>query len=57
MTDLIEKARLGRTNALTHISSANHNIFQSSRSAPTRRALPCAFVSSRARLGANATLV
>ena len=57
MTDLVEKARIGRTNALNHISSANRNIFQSSRPAATRRALPCAFVSSRARLGGLATLV
>ena len=57
MTDLVEKARIGRTNALNHISSGNRNIFQPSRPAATRRALPCAFVSSRARLGGLATLV
>lgn len=48
MTDLIEKARLGRTNALSHISGEG----RLGRSAASgRRAVPFAFVSSRAKLG------
>lgn len=57
MTDLVEKARLGRANALNHISGRGHNIFADNRASNGRRSLPVAFVSSRAKLGGQATIV
>lgn len=57
MTDLVEKARLGRANALNHISGNARNIFADSRASNGRRSLPVAFVSSRAKLGGQATIV
>ncbi|WP_413869222.1 hypothetical protein [Albidovulum sp.] len=49
MTDLIEKARLGRTNALSHISGEDRLGRAGLRAG--RHAVPFAFVSSRAKLG------
>lgn len=57
MTDLVQKARLGRTNALNHIADGSRNIFSDSRASNGRRALPVAFVSSRAKLGGQANLI
>jgi hypothetical protein len=54
MTDLVEKARLGRTNALTRLSGAG---FTPSRNATERRAVPLAFVSSRSKMGGNSVLI
>ncbi len=51
MTDLIEKARLGRTNALTHISGEDRLGRAALRAGSGRRAVPFAFVSSRAKTG------
>ena len=57
MTDLVQKARLGRANALNHISGGARNIFADNRASNGRRSLPVAFVSSRAKLGGQATIV
>lgn len=57
MTDLVQKARLGRTNALNHIAGGSRNIFNDSRASNGRRTLPVAFVSSRAKLGGQANLI
>lgn len=55
MTDLVEKARLGRTNALSHIS-AEGGIGQSARRAGLgHRCVPLAFVSSRGKLGGGSS--
>ncbi|MCB2124740.1 MAG: hypothetical protein H6897_06830 [Rhodobacteraceae bacterium] len=51
MTDLVEKARLGRTNALAHISGAARMGHGCGRDAVSRHSVPFAFVSSRAKLG------
>lgn len=53
MTDLVEKARLGRTNALTHISGACTLGLSAERAGAGRRSIPLAFVSSRAKLGGH----
>jgi hypothetical protein len=57
MSDLVEKARLGRANALSHLSGASRSGFASSRNATERRAVPLAFVSSRAKIGGNTGLI
>jgi hypothetical protein len=57
MSDLVEKARLGRANALSHLSGASRSGFTSSRNATERRAVPLAFVSSRAKIGGNTGLI
>jgi hypothetical protein len=57
MSDLVEKARLGRTNALTHLSGGSRAAFGSSRNATERRAVPLAFVSSRSKMGGNTVLI
>lgn len=57
MTDLVQKARLGRANALNHISGRAQNIFADRSTSNGRRSLPVAFVSSRAKLGGQATIV
>ena len=51
MTDLVEKARLGRTNALTHIAGGS-----ASRGTTERRVVPVAFVSRRGKLGGHFVL-
>lgn len=51
MTDLVEKARLGRTNALAHISAGAWMGHGCGRDAVARHSVPLAFVSSRAKLG------
>ena len=51
MTDLVEKARLGRTNALSHISAGTRMGLGSERSTSGRHSVPLAFVSSRSKLG------
>ena len=57
MTDLVEKARLGRTNALSHITGASRTGCAASRAATERRPVPLAFLSSRSKLGRNAVLI
>jgi len=51
MTDLVEKARLGRTNALAHISAGSRVAQGAGRDTLGRHFIPFAFVSSRAKLG------
>ncbi len=51
MTDLIEKARLGRTNALSHIAGEDRLGRSALYAGSGRRAVPLAFVSGRAKLG------
>ncbi|WP_347312567.1 hypothetical protein [Defluviimonas sp. SAOS-178_SWC] len=53
MTDLVEKARLGRTNALSHISRDGKRGLTPRRDSLGHRSIPLAFVSNRAKLGTN----
>lgn len=57
MTDLVEKARLGRANALSQLAGASRCGFTSSRNATERRTVPLAFVSSRGKMGGTAVLI
>ncbi len=57
MTDLVEKARLGRTNALNHIAGGSRADFTSSRGGTERRFVPVAFVSSRGKMGGHSVLI
>ena len=56
MTDLVEKARLGRTSALSHISAGARLAQGARRDATGRHAVPLAFVSNRAKLGGRPLL-
>lgn len=53
MTDLVEKARLGRTTALVHISAGARLSHGGGRDATGRYCVPMAFISSRAKLGGH----
>lgn len=57
MTDLVEKARLGRTNALSHISPEGNRGLLIRRDGLGHRSIPLAFVSNRAKLGTNGAFV
>lgn len=53
MTDLVEKARLGRTNALNRIATGGTPL----RGTTERRVVPVAFVSSRGKMGGHSVLI